>query len=57
MVEHGYSVYTIIAEVLMASICRLPRPHDKPVYYSSLIMDLCKDAPQKFPSALGKTIK
>jgi nuclear cap-binding protein subunit 1 len=51
------SIYDIIVETAFAELLKLPRSRERPVYYMTLIADLCRSAPAKIPSALGRAIR
>ncbi|KAK9767555.1 Nuclear cap-binding protein subunit 1 [Basidiobolus ranarum] len=46
-----------IIEEIFAYIFRLPEPQFKQVYYTSLMAELCKAAPDTFPLSLGRATK
>ncbi|ORY05994.1 ARM repeat-containing protein [Basidiobolus meristosporus CBS 931.73] len=46
-----------IIEEIFAYIFRLPQPEYKQVYYTSLMSELCKAAPDTFPLSLGRATK
>ncbi|KAF9128208.1 Component of the cap-binding complex (CBC) [Mortierella sp. 14UC] len=52
----GWSVDQLLAEVVFTELFRLPRPEFKTVYYSSLLVEICKSFPDSFPTALAKAI-
>lgn len=51
------NVYQSLVEGILMEMLRLPRPQEKIVYYSTLLMDLCKGALDKVPSAMGRALK
>jgi nuclear cap-binding protein subunit 1 len=51
-----YNIHQSIVEVLFMQMLSLPRPREKLVYYSTLLMDLCKGALDKIPSAMGRSL-
>ncbi|KAF9190188.1 Component of the cap-binding complex (CBC), partial [Haplosporangium sp. Z 767] len=52
----GWSVDQLLAEVIFTEMFRLPKPEFKPVYYSALLVEVCKSFPDCFPTALAKAI-
>ncbi|KAG0091883.1 Component of the cap-binding complex (CBC) [Podila epicladia] len=52
----GWSVDQLLAEVIFTEMFRLPKPEFKTVYYSSLLVEVCKSFPDCFPTALAKAI-
>ncbi|KAF9426538.1 Component of the cap-binding complex (CBC) [Podila epigama] len=54
--QQGWSVDQLLAEVIFTEMFRLPRPEFKTVYYSSLLVEVCKSFPDCFPTALAKAI-
>ncbi|KAG9067373.1 Component of the cap-binding complex (CBC) [Linnemannia hyalina] len=52
----GWSVDQLLAEVVFTELFRLPKPEFKTVYYSSLLVEICKSFPDSFPTALAKAI-
>ncbi|KAG0349619.1 Component of the cap-binding complex (CBC) [Podila humilis] len=53
---HGWSVDQLLAEVIFTEMFRLPKPEFKTVYYSSLLVEVCKSFPDCFPTALATAI-
>ena len=52
-----FNIYQSIVQVLIAEMTLFPKPREKVVYYSTLLMDLCKGALDKVPSAMGRSLK
>ena len=52
-----YNVYQSLVETLITEMVSFPRPQEKIVYYSTLLMDLCKGELKKVPSAMGRSLK
>lgn len=55
--SEGIQVYEAVVEAIFCEMFRLPKSHERFVYYTTLIMDLCKESLDKIPSVLGRTIK
>lgn len=55
--KHKYQVYESVVESIVAEMMKFPKPSEKGVYYTTLIMDLCKESLDKIPSILGRVIK
>ncbi|KAJ2995348.1 Component of the cap-binding complex (CBC) [Globomyces sp. JEL0801] len=55
--SQGYQVYESVVETIFAELFRFPKTHEKAVYYTTLIIDLCKESLDKIPSVLGRCIK
>lgn len=52
-----YNVYQALVETLITEMVCFPKPDEKIVYYSTLLMDLCKGELKKVPSAMGRALK
>jgi nuclear cap-binding protein subunit 1 len=52
-----YNVYQALVETLITEMVSFPEPDEKIVYYSTLLMDLCKGELKKVPSAMGRALK
>ena len=52
-----YNIHQAIVECLFSEMMRLPCTSEKLVYYSILLMELCKGALDKVPSAMGRGLK
>ena len=52
-----YNFHQSIVENLIRELIKLPASQEKSVYYATLLFDLCKNAPDKVPSALGRSIR
>ncbi|KAJ3320157.1 Nuclear cap-binding protein subunit 1 [Boothiomyces sp. JEL0866] len=55
--QNGIQVYEAVVEAIFQEMFRLPKCHERFVYYSTLIIDLCKESLDKIPSVLGRSIK
>ncbi|KAJ3414970.1 Component of the cap-binding complex (CBC) [Chytridiales sp. JEL 0842] len=55
--ETDYNFYQAIVENLIRELIKLPASQEKSVYYATLLFDLCKSAPDKIPSAMGRSIR
>jgi nuclear cap-binding protein subunit 1 len=55
--RQGIQIYEAIVEAIFSEMFRLPKTHERFVYYTTLIIDLCKESLDKIPSALGRSIK
>ncbi|KAF8922856.1 Component of the cap-binding complex (CBC), partial [Dissophora ornata] len=53
----GWAVDQLLAEVIFTEMFKLPKPEFKPVYYASLLVEVCKSFPDSFPTALAEAIK
>jgi nuclear cap-binding protein subunit 1 len=53
----SYNFYQSIVENLIRELIKLPASQEKSVYYATLLFDLCKNAPDKIPSAMGRSIR
>ncbi|KAI9359286.1 armadillo-type protein [Zopfochytrium polystomum] len=51
------SVYQAIVENLIRELIKLPASQELSVYYATLLSDLCRGAPDKVPSALGRAVR
>ncbi|TPX36634.1 hypothetical protein SmJEL517_g01308 [Synchytrium microbalum] len=51
------NLHDLIVETCFAELFRLPRSTERPVYYMTLISDLCKASLEKIPPALGRAIR
>lgn len=47
----------IILETIFGRLFRLPKPLQRPIYYHSLLIELCKLIPKRFAPSLGYTIR
>ncbi|KAI8910107.1 MIF4G like-domain-containing protein [Gorgonomyces haynaldii] len=50
-------VYEVILESIFALAVALPKPQEKSVYYTTLLMDLCRESLDKIPSVLGRSLR
>ncbi|KAJ3271449.1 Nuclear cap-binding protein subunit 1 [Terramyces sp. JEL0728] len=55
--QQGIQVYEAVIEAIFQEMFRLPKCHERFVYYSTLVIDLCKESLDKIPSVLGRSIK
>ncbi|KAJ3255331.1 Nuclear cap-binding protein subunit 1 [Boothiomyces macroporosus] len=55
--QQAIQVYEAVIEAIFQEMFRLPKCHERFVYYSTLIIDLCKESLDKIPSVLGRSIK
>lgn len=53
----NFNVYQSLVEALITEMVSFPKPDEKIVYYSTLLMDLCKGELKKVPSAMGRALK
>lgn len=53
----GYVMYDAIVESIFSQIFTFPRVLEKSVYYSTLLMDLCRISIDKIPSIFGRCIR
>lgn len=53
----NFNVYQALVEALITEMVSFPKPDEKIVYYSTLLMDLCKGELKKVPSAMGRALK
>lgn len=56
-VKNRVSIEYIILEVIFGALFRLPEPDHLPVFYGSLIIELCKLAPTSMPSCVAQTVE
>ncbi|TDL29146.1 hypothetical protein BD410DRAFT_735868 [Rickenella mellea] len=52
-----WQLESCIIETILSKLCRLPDTVHKPMYYISLITELCKGSPQTVGPAVGKSIR
>jgi nuclear cap-binding protein subunit 1 len=52
-----YNIYQALVETLISEMVSFPKPDEKIIYYSTLLMDLCKGELKKVPSAMGRALK
>ncbi len=52
-----YNVYQSLVENLISEMVSFPKPLEKIIYYSTLLMDLCKGELKQVPSAMGRSLK
>ncbi|KAJ3232685.1 Component of the cap-binding complex (CBC) [Chytriomyces hyalinus] len=55
--ETDYNFHQAIVENLIRELIKLPRSQELSVYYATLLFDLCKGAPSKVPSAMGRSLR
>ncbi|KDQ07778.1 hypothetical protein BOTBODRAFT_70220 [Botryobasidium botryosum FD-172 SS1] len=55
--ETGWILENTIVETLLSTLLLLPAPPHKPVYYFSLVTELCKASPQTVGPAVGKSFR
>ncbi|KAI8607521.1 armadillo-type protein [Chytriomyces sp. MP71] len=55
--ETEYNFHQAIVENLIRELIKLPSSQELSIYYATLLFDLCKGAPGKIPSALGRSLR
>ncbi|KAJ3058190.1 Nuclear cap-binding protein subunit 1, partial [Rhizoclosmatium hyalinum] len=55
--ETEYNFYQAVVENLIRELIKLPGSVEPRVYYATLLFDLCKGAPGKVPSAMGRALR
>ena len=55
--EHGFVFIEAVVESIFSLIVCLPESQDRSVYYSTLLIDLCRESLDKIPNVLGRCIK
>ncbi|KAI9326716.1 armadillo-type protein [Obelidium mucronatum] len=55
--ETDYNFYQAVVENLIRELIKLPHSQELGIYYASLLFDLCKGAPGKVPSAMGRAVR
>ncbi|KAJ3022372.1 UNVERIFIED_CONTAM: Nuclear cap-binding protein subunit 1 [Siphonaria sp. JEL0065] len=55
--ETDYNFYQAVVENLIRELIKLPHSQELGIYYATLLFDLCKGAPGKVPSAMGRAVR
>eukprot|EP00842_Homolaphlyctis_polyrhiza_P003640 jgi/Hompol1/4277/HPOL_003575-RA len=55
--DRGYNTVETVIECIFSELLRLPTSQERSVYYETLIIDMCKDAPDQVPVVFGRSIK
>ncbi|KAJ3123155.1 Nuclear cap-binding protein subunit 1 [Physocladia obscura] len=55
--DSDYNWYQSIVENLIRELIKLPSSTEMGIYYATLLFDLCKGAPGKVPSAMGRALR
>ncbi|KAJ3062363.1 Nuclear cap-binding protein subunit 1 [Podochytrium sp. JEL0797] len=55
--ETDYNFYQSVVENLIRELIKLPASQELGIYYAALLFDLCKGAPGKVPSAMGRAVR
>ncbi|KAJ3283233.1 Nuclear cap-binding protein subunit 1, partial [Blyttiomyces sp. JEL0837] len=53
----GYNFCQAIVENLIRELIKLPASQEKSVYYATLLFDLCKEARDEVPRAMGRSLR
>ena len=55
--KKGYVVYEAIVEGIFTQLLTFPVVLEKSIYYSTLLMDLCRTSLDKIPSIFGRVMR
>ena len=55
--SEGYIVYESVVEAIFSQVVTLPHTLERSVYYTTLLMDLCRESLDKIPGILGRCLR